>query len=347
MIRAIDLFAGAGGLSVGLKMAGCDVRIAVEFNEIAMATHQKNMPETRHLCDDIRNIDFKKYNGEIDLVAGGPPCQPFSVSGKQLGKDDLRDMVPEFVRVVREVRPSAFLMENVPGLTTARFLPYLESRIEELRQLGYDVSWKVLNAADYGVPQNRRRLFVIGTPKGVNFEFPKPTHGPGLKEKYRTVSESLIDCPEDEANRAKVVFAKNPILRRSPYAGMLLNGKGRPLNMNGPGHTIPATAGGNRTHILDPDGVLLEYHEHLMNGGLPKVGEVKGCSRLTVRQSARLQTFPDWFEFTGRRNHQYSQIGNAVPPELAAIVARTLRESLLPMDVKPRMEKPPKATAPA
>lgn len=345
MTRTIDLFAGAGGLSVGLKMAGWDVRVAVEYDAIAIATHQKNMPEVLHLCDDIRNIDFQSYEGTIDLVAGGPPCQPFSVSGKQLGKDDLRDMVPEFVRVVREIRPQAFLMENVPGLTTARFLPYLESRIEELRQLGYEVYWKVLNAADYGVPQNRRRLFVIGTPAGVKFEFPEPTHGPGLKKKYRTVSESLIDCPEDEANRAKVVFAKNPILRRSPYAGMLLNGKGRPLNMDGPGHTIPATAGGNRTHILDPDGVLLQYHEHLMSGGSPRVGEVKGCSRLTVRQSARLQTFPDWFEFTGRRNHQYAQIGNAVPPEFAAIVARALRESLSSADVTLRLERTPKTTA--
>jgi DNA (cytosine-5)-methyltransferase 1 len=235
------------------------------------------------------------------------------------------------------------MMENVHGLTTARFLPYLEERIEELRKLGYEVSWQVLNAADYGVPQNRRRLFVIGVPKGVKFSFPEPTHGPKRSNKYRTVSEALAGCPVDEANRAKVVFAKNPILRRSPYAGMLLNGKGRPLNMNGPSHTIPATAGGNRTHILDPKGVLLAYHEHLQNGGKSRTGEVEGCSRLTVRQSARLQTFPDWFEFVGRRNQQYAQIGNAVPPEFAAVVARALREAMesAPATMSVKRSKPP------
>jgi DNA (cytosine-5)-methyltransferase 1 len=325
MNRAIDLFSGAGGLSLGMKMAGWDVRVAVEYDATAIETHRKNMPDVLHLCDDIRDIDFCGYKGQIDLVAGGPPCQPFSVSGKQLGMMDIRDMVPEFVRVVREVRPRAFLMENVKGLTSPRFLPYLEERIGELKSIGYDVHWKVLNAADYGVPQNRHRLFVVGVPIGIKFEFPTPTHGSNSGKKGRTVAEALEGCPIDESNRAKVVCCKNPVLRRSPYAGMLLNGKGRPLNLDGPAHTIPASAGGNRTHILDPNGVLLNYHAHLLAGGKPKPGEVDGCTRLTVRQSARLQTFPDWFEFVGRKNQHYAQIGNAVPPEFAAVVAKALR----------------------
>lgn len=337
--RCVDLFAGAGGLSVGLKMAGWDVKVAVEYDATAIATHRRNMPEVLHVCDDIREIDFREYSGKIDLVAGGPPCQPFSVSGKQLGNLDVRDMVPEFVRVVREIRPRAFMMENVQGLTTSRFMPYLEARIEELRSLGYDVHWQVLNAADYGVPQNRRRLFVVGVPQGVVFSFPSPTHGPKRKSKYRTVNEALEGCPTDESNRAKVVYAKNPILRRSPYAGMLLNGKGRPLNLDGPSHTIPASAGGNRTHILDPKGILLEYHEHLQNGGAPRTGEIEGCSRLTVNQSARLQTFPDWFQFEGRKNQQYAQIGNAVPPEFAACVAKSLREALSQVDGVPEAKR--------
>ena len=328
MNRVIDLFSGAGGLSLGLKMAGWDVRVAVEYDATAVETHRKNMPDVLHLCDDIRDIDFSDYKGKIDLVAGGPPCQPFSVSGKQLGNLDIRDMVPEFLRVVREVRPQAFLMENVKGLTSPRFLPYLEERIEELRSIGYSVYWKVLNAADYGVPQNRHRLFVVGLPVGTNFEFPAPTHGSNGSQKIRTVAEALLGCPVDESNRAKVVFCKNPVLRRSPYAGMLLNGKGRPLNLDGPAHTIPASAGGNRTHILDPKGVLLKYHAHLQAGGKPSPGEVDGCTRLTVRQSARLQTFPDWFEFVGRKNQQYAQIGNAVPPEFAAVVAKALRSAI-------------------
>lgn len=323
---AIDLFSGAGGLSLGLKSAGWSVKAALEFNESAIETHALNMPDVEHLCEDVREVNFKKFKG-IDLVAGGPPCQPFSVSGKQLGSNDTRDMIPEFIRAVKEAKPKAFLMENVAGLTTQKFLPYLESQIEELKNLKYDVKWAVLNAADYGVPQKRLRLFIIGTAKGYEFNFPAATHGTE-ETPYFTVKEALKGTPKDTPNTAKVVYAKNPIIRKSPYAGMLLNGKGRPLNMNGLSHTIPATAGGNRTHILDPKGILKQYHDHLLKGGAPRTGEVEGCKRLTVRQSARLQTFPDWFEFTGRRSQQYTQIGNAVPPTLAAAVASELLNSL-------------------
>ncbi len=325
--RAIDLFAGAGGLSLGLKMAGWDVEIALEYSPDFIKTHRVNMPEVRHICDDIRDVDFDQFNG-IGLVAGGPPCQPFSVSGKQLGNGDIRDMVPEFVRAVRESRPKFFLMENVSGLASKRFLPYLGAKLEELASLGYDVHWKVLDSADFGVPQKRLRLFVIGTPCGVPFQFPDPTHGPNGAKPYVTVRDCLLDCPEDDPNKAKVVYAKNPILRRSPYAGMLLNGKGRPLELDAPSLTIPASAGGNRTHILDPNGVLKKYHTHLMAGGKPRTGIVKDCRRITTRESARIQSFPDWFEFVGRKSQQYCQIGNAVPPLLAKAVGAALLQSL-------------------
>lgn len=320
--NAIDLFSGAGGLSLGLNMAGWNVHAALEFNETAIETHSLNLPNAKHMCEDVRSINFKQFKG-IDLVAGGPPCQPFSVSGKQLGSNDTRDMIPEFIRAVKEAKPKAFLMENVAGLTTQKFMPYLEAQLLELSKLKYNIQWAVLNAADFGVPQKRLRLFVIGTIKELDFDFPLPTHGSG-KVPYLTVKEALKGTPKDTPNTAKVVYAKNPILRKSPFAGMLLNGKGRPLNMNGVSHTIPATAGGNRTHILDPKGILKEYHEHLLNGGKPRSGEVEGCKRLTVRESARLQTFPDWFNFTGTKSQQYTQIGNAVPPVLASKVAAKL-----------------------
>jgi DNA (cytosine-5)-methyltransferase 1 len=328
MNRAIDLFSGAGGLSLGLKQAGWDVRIAVEYDATAIETHRKNMPEVLHLCDDVRDIEFASYQGQIDLVAGGPPCQPFSVSGKQMGHLDIRDMVPEFIRAVREIRPRAFLMENVNGLTTSRFRPYLDQKLAELGDLGYDVHWQVLNAADYGIPQKRLRLFIVGLPKGTPFVFPAPTHGPRGTQRYNTVRDALAGTPADVPNRAKVVYAKNPILRPSPYAGMLFNGKGRPLNLDAPALTIPATAGGNRTHIIDPDGNVLRYHAHLQAGGAPLRGEAAGCRRLTVRESARLQTFPDWFEFVGRRNQHYMQIGNAVPPQLAKCVGNAVLAAL-------------------
>lgn len=326
---AIDLFAGAGGLSLGLERAGWDVKAAIEFDESAIETHRTNFTEVEHLNCDVRSIDFRRYAG-IDMIAGGPPCQPFSVSGKRLGSIDIRDMVPEFVRAVRQANPRAFLMENVAGLAGTKFNEYLLNQVTSLHSLGYTVFSRVLSAADFGVAQNRRRLFLIGIradQKGEAFAFPEPTHGPGLMPQL-TVREALHRAPEDIPNRAKVVFCKNPVLRRSPFAGMMFNGKGRPLNEAGLGHTVPASAGGNRTHIVDPDGLVSEYHSDLMAGKPPRKGELAGVRRLTVRESARLQSFPDDFSFLGRQSSRYSQVGNAVPPKLAECVASQVGLSL-------------------
>jgi DNA (cytosine-5)-methyltransferase 1 len=323
-LEAIDLFSGAGGLSHGLKTAGWKVVAAIEYNEVALESHRINFPEVEHICADVRSVDFKKFAG-IDLVAGGPPCQPFSVSGKRLGNVDVRDMVPEFIRAVDEARPKAFMMENVAGLAGVRFRNYLDDQIVKLQGLGYFVFSKVLNAADFGVSQNRQRLFLIGIRYGRaagSFVFPDPTHGSSGKHKYVTTREVLRDTPEDLPNNAKVVFCKNPVLRASPFAGMMFNGKGRPINLDGLSHTIPASAGGNRTHIVDPLGIINKYHADLMAGKRPRVGQLPDVRRLTVRESARVQSFPDDFQFAGRQSSRYSQVGNAVPPKLACAVAR-------------------------
>jgi DNA (cytosine-5)-methyltransferase 1 len=325
-MKAIDLFAGAGGLSLGLNNAGWEVVAAVEVDKYAVATHHQNFPTTKGIRCDVRDVDWSKFRG-VDLVAGGPPCQPFSVSGKQLGREDQRDMVPEFVRIVSEVQPQAFIMENVKGLASAKFKDYLEKAIEDLKALGYNVNYTVLNSADYGVPQFRERLFVVGLRDG-EFKYPKPTHGPGRKNPWVTVADAINDAPFDTPNTAKVVYCKNPILRKSPNAGMLVNGKGRPLNMDLPSLTIPASAGGNRTHIIDKDNVLLKYHGSLMKGGKANSGIVPGCRRLTLRECARIQGFPDSFDFVGPKSKQYSQVGNAVPPLLAEAVCRSVRKQV-------------------
>lgn len=330
MRSAIDLFAGAGGLSLGLKESGWSVAAAVEFDETAATTHAHNFPEVEHLNCDVRGINFKRFAG-IDLIAGGPPCQPFSVSGKRLGAFDLRDMVPEFVRAVQEARPRSFLMENVAGLAGSKFDRYLSEQIYALHSLGYTVFSKVLSAGDYGVAQKRNRLFLVGIrsdQKGRPFSFPKPTHGVSGGNPLVSVAEALHQVPDDVPNNAKVVFCKNPVLRRSPFAGMMFNGKGRPLDHNGLGHTIPASAGGNRTHIVDPHGLIAHYHAELMAGKRPRAGELTGVRRLTVRESARIQSFPDDFEFLGKQSSRYSQVGNAVPPVLACRVAREVAKSL-------------------
>lgn len=328
-MRAIDIFAGAGGLSCGLKAAGWSVEAAIEYDKSAIQTHRTNFPESDHVCEDVKSVDFRRYRG-IDLVAGGPPCQPFSVSGKRLGQLDLRDMVPEFVRAVSEAKPRAFMMENVAGLNGARFTNYLSEKINDLHQLGYTVFANVLNASNYGVAQRRQRLILIGIRSDQDglFEFPEPTHDGSDIRPFYTVLKCLKGTPEDIPNRARVVYCKNPILRRSPYAGMLFNGKGRPLHGDGLAHTVPASAGGNRTHILDPLKLVPDYHSSLIAGGKPRKGDLDGVRRLTVRESARIQSFPDSFVFDGRQSSRYSQVGNAVPPLLAKAVGAQIAKAL-------------------
>ncbi len=335
--NAIDLFAGAGGLSLGLHRAGWNVVAAIEVDGWAVATYKENFPSTDVICSDIRAIDFRQFQG-IDLIAGGPPCQPFSVAGKQLSLADPRDMVPEFIRAVKEIRPKVFVMENVPGLQTSKNLYYSQWVCRQFKELGYSVYVDILDAASYAVPQHRSRIFFVGLPEGTPFTFPLRTHGSGTPRPYVASRLVLADRPDnkslnaialsDEPNTAIVTYAKKPVLRPSPWAGMLVNGGGRPINLNEPSPTIPATAGGNRTQIVDFDGVLLEYHRYLMAGGKPKSGRVEGVRRLTIRESARLQSFPDTFVFKGPKTAQYKQVGNAIPPLLAKAVGEAIYKVL-------------------
>jgi DNA (cytosine-5)-methyltransferase 1 len=324
---SIDLFCGAGGLTLGLHHAGWVTRVAVEFDADAAKTYRANFPEVHLLEQDAMCIDFSEWRGKVDLVAGGPPCQPFSVAGNQLSHLDPRDCVPQFIRAVQEIEPSVFLMENVHGLATTRHAGYLRNAICRLEALGYDVRTGVLDAADYGAPQYRRRLFVVGM-RDEAFTFPEPTHGPRGSLPHVTAGWALSDVPGDKPNTAIVSYARNPVMRPSPFAGMLVNGGGRPIDLSRPSQTIPASAGGNRTHIVDRDGVLGRYHEYLTRGGEPLEGIVDGVRRLTVRESARLQTFPDDFEFIGGQSARYRQVGNAVPPVLAEAVGRAVLEQL-------------------
>ncbi len=327
-MRSIDLFSGAGGLTRGLQEAGIRAAAALEFDRSIAASFRQSFPEVELVEGDLRQVSFTEWRGGVDVVVGGPPCQPFSVAGRQLSSLDPRDCVPEFIRVVSECQPEAFLMENVPGLAALRHQGYLSAVLERLMALGYVVTHAVLDAASYGVPQHRRRVFVVGM-RGRAFSFPAPTHGPGGKVGYVTAAEALEGVPDDVPNTAKVTYAKKPVLRPQPWDGMMVNGGGRPINLAEPSQTIPASAGGNRTHILDPDGVLVDYHRYLMEGGEPLQGEVPGVRRLTVRESARLQSFPDEHVFTGPQTSRYKQVGNAVPPLLAKAVGEALRRQIL------------------
>lgn len=322
MKQAIDLFSGAGGLSLGLRVAGWHMLGGFEIAPDAIQTYKANFPESKIYSGDVRDTDFSRFKG-IDLVAGGPPCQPFSVAGKQMAALDARDMVPEFLRAIEQIEPQVFIMENVAGLMTARHKTYTDNIFRKIGLLGYNLSVEILCAYDFGVPQRRKRVFLVGS-KRKGFVFPKPTHGVGRKFPHVTSGQALENVPADTPNNAKITYATTPVMRKSPFAGMLVNGQGRPIDLDGPCHTIPATAGGNRTHILDRNGVLISYHKQLMNGGPVRSGEVEGVRRLTVAESARLQTFPDEFIFIGKGASRYRLVGNAVPPLLARAVGQAV-----------------------
>jgi DNA (cytosine-5)-methyltransferase 1 len=326
-MNAIDLFSGPGGLALGLKRAGYHVIANVEINRDAMDTYTSHDLGATHFNVDARSLSFKNYRGSVDLVAGGPPCQPFSIGGNRQANLDDRDMIPEFIRCITETRPESFLMENVPGLLLKQSRPYFDSILLSMITAGYHVNWAVLNAADYGVPQKRKRLFVIGA-RCKQLRFLPPSHGEGTKLTHISGLEILGNQPFGEPPNCKVNFAKNPDLRPSPYAGHIYNGGGRPLDPDGPCHTILASSGGNKTHWIDTQNIATEYHAHLVGGGTPREGAVPGARRLSVEECAMIQTFPLDFKFSGKRSSQYTQVGDAVPPDLAFLVAQSIYKQL-------------------
>ena len=336
-LASLDLFSGAGGLSLGLRAAGFESEVAVECDPDAAETYTDHSPDSDVWLGRVERQGFDPLRGAIDLVCGGPPCQPFSSGGLRRGGDDERNGLPGFLSAVEAVRPRAVLVENVSGLAVGKRRAVLGGFLRDLEALGYGVTWRVLNAADYGVPQLRRRLFVVGLRSG-RFVWPEPTHGRATSRPHVSAGDILTPEPVGPPNLARVTFAKNPDPRPSPYHGLLFNGGGRPIDLSRPAPTILASAGGNKTPFLDTRGVVPEYHAHVIAGGAPRVGDLPGARRLTVREVARLQTFPDDVTFAGARSSQYRQIGNAVPPRLARVLGEALREALtepLTEDIRP------------
>lgn len=327
-MRSIDLFSGAGGLSLGLEQAGFDTVLAVEMNQDACNTYSALFPHCDLKAASIEELSFAQYAGKVELLAGGPPCQPFSSGGKRLAQNDVRDMLPQYLRALTEIRPPLFLMENVPGLAREGRATYLSSFMGEFELLGYEVTWGIVNASDYGVPQKRRRLVIVGSKIGP-FTFPEKTHGPEGKKPYEK-SGTFLDKYQiiGFPNPSKVVYAKNPDLRPSPYDGHLFNGGGRAINLNGLCPTILASSGGNKTHFVDSLDEVPRYHAELLQGHPPREGILPGGRRLTVEECALIQTFPPGTRFCGSRSSQYRQVGNAVPPLLARRIGESLTSLL-------------------
>lgn len=342
-MKAISLFSGAGGMDVGFKAAGFEVIVANELDKHACDTFRANHPESKLIEGDIDTcVEELLSHKDVDVVFGGPPCQGFSVAGKMDPDDPRSKLIFSFCNIVEKVKPKAFVMENVKALgALTKFEEVRTALISRFQKAGYTVTIHILNAKDFGVPQARERVFFIGV---------KGKSKPVLKAHFRkylkaapTLREVLIPLGQpgsklnDRICNAKVTLAAKPVLRKSPYAGMLFNGQGRPLNPDGWASTLPASMGGNRTPIIDDNHLyhgseswVEEYHRNLMTSGKPQ-GMHDAPSylrRLTINEAALLQTFPEDYIWCGPSSKVYSQIGNAVPCGLARVVANCINDSL-------------------
>lgn len=341
---AVSLYAGAGGLDHGFAEAGFRLLWAIDADAHAADAYEANLGE--HIVHGELPEHSPSAELGADIVIGGPPCQGFSVIGHMDPKDPRSRHVHHFLDVVERMEPRAFCMENVKALATSeRWRPVRDSLIQRGRELEYDVEAMVLNAADYGVPQARERMFLVGV-RGGSPLCPVPT----TKGDPPTVREAFAELPafgtpgNATASTAKVVPAAKPVMRPSAYRGSLLfNGSGRPLQLDGPAKTLPASMGGNATPIIDQaeleHGVepwVVGYHARLLKGGKPAKRAPRRMRRITVEEAAALQSFPPGWVWRGPQGAMYRQVGNAVPPVLAKAVAVTLRQALEAVDARHR-----------
>jgi len=339
-LNAVSLFSGAGGMDVGFAQAGFEIVYANESNRHAYETYTRNMGSHGVLGDVNTQLDFLSSFRGVDCVFGGPPCQGFSVAGKMDLLDERSKLVDVFLQAVEIIRPKLFVMENVKALATlGKFEGVRRRLIDRAQMLGYSVSIEVLNAADFGVPQSRERMFMVGVmgwPTGKFF-----SHASKRKKSAVSTRAAIKHLGRQGTSRnaktcnADITLALNPVLRRSPYAGMLFNGLGRPLNPDMPCSTLPASMGGNKTPIIDEEQFfgsgeswIETYHAELRTGRTnPQTTRVPGfLRRLTIAEASVLHSFPESFEFKGPKSSIYSQIGNAVPCGLALAVAQSAKD---------------------
>jgi DNA (cytosine-5)-methyltransferase 1 len=291
---------GGGGQALGLEAAGFDCSVAVEIDGNCCTTLRLNRPQWNILHEDMRLVNGARWEG-VDLFAAGVPCPPFSIAGKQLGVDDDRDMFPEALRLIREMRPKAVLLENVPGFASSKFADYRQRLFAELQDMGYEVDWRVLQAADYGVPQLRPRFVMVALPRDrmACFEWPLPA------QKRVTVGDTLKD----------LIAARGWI--------------GAEHWQRQAQQVAPTVVGGSKKHG-GPDLGPTRARKQWSGLGVDGLGiadeppspdfPVDGRPRLTVRMVARIQGFPDFWKFSGKKTAAYRQVGNAFPPPVAAAV---------------------------
>lgn len=328
-MKIISLFSGAGGLDLGFEKAGYEVAMANEFDKTIWATYEKNH-NAPLIKGDIRNIKENDFPDNIDGIIGGPPCQSWSEAGSLRGIDDERGrLFFDYIRILNHKKPKFFLAENVSGMLANRHSLAVKNIISEFEECGYNVTINLVNASDYGVPQDRKRVFYIGFRKdlGKSFIFPKPTTP--LDEQKRTLFDAIGDLT-DTAVPALLKNKTNPntkIINHEYFIGAfstIFMSRNRVRPWNKPGFTVQASGRQCQLHPQAPE---------MINVGKNKFAFVTGKEdlyrRLSVRECARLQGFPDNFEFIySEVDTGYKMIGNAVPVELAFIIAKALKEQI-------------------
>ncbi|MCX7004234.1 MAG: DNA cytosine methyltransferase [bacterium] len=383
-MRSIELFAGAGGLALGVENAGFKHVAVIEWDKHACSTIRANGSMTAQMASawpvhqvDVRDFEFAHFRDNVQLVSGGPPCQPFSIGGKHRGQHDRRDMFPEAVRVVREVRPLAFVFENVRGLLRRSFAKYFQYILLQLqhpevqkqggeqwpehlrrlekhhtkgnyRGLYYRTVFSLLNAADFGVPQRRERVAIVGFRSDVceNWCFPNPTHSEDALlreqwvtseywERHKIAKKHRPSQPagiEQRLGQLKFYADFQPWRTVRDALCGLPEPSIRP-NLKYQNHTLQPgarTYTGHTGSPFDEPAKTLKAGDHGVPGGENMIAYPDGSVRyFTVRESARLQTFPDWYLFNGSWTENMRQIGNAVPVRLAEIVGLSVKESLI------------------
>lgn len=336
--NAIDLFCGAGGMSLGLKMAGYNINLGLDFVKDCEDTHNLNFPDVPFICGDITHVKgsdiLKKIGmkkGDLTLVSGGPPCQGFStVNGKSRFLENPKNkLFVQFVRMIDELSPTWFIMENVTGLLSMNSGAVKNAIFEAFEDIGYNVEAKVLNAAEYGVPQNRKRAIFIGNNAGYKIEFPEPSHGDinsqldifnnkNLKP-FVTVGEALdgISNDSDLPNHILPVHAEI-VLKRMSFVPEGGDQRHIPAEFKPPQKFLNTYG---RLDNKKPSNTIHTRFDVASTGSLYHPTENRA---LTVREGARLQSFPDNYIFSGKKGSQYRQVGNAVPPLLARAIGRKI-----------------------
>ncbi len=355
-LSCIDLFAGAGGFSLGLSRNNINIIIANEIEKDFAKTFELNHPKTKMLNEDIHNIDFKEElkkigHKSIDILCGGPPCQGFSTVGSKNKKDKRNSLFWEFLRAVNETNPKAVIFENVAGFKSLYNGQAYETLIKELKILGYNVLSNVLNAADYGLPQHRKRTIVVGLSKGYSFQFPKIIKSKNknlFEDKYLTIMSAISDLPKlnvGEERNQYLCKPKNDYQKKMRGSIKILTEH----NCSKYGERMQKIIS-----LVPPNGDISDLPSNLrpkkyFNNVYARIDPTKPSPTITrnfgtpsssrcihpfqnralsTREGARLQGFPDKFIFYGSKTSKNLQIGNAVPPLLGEIIGKQLVKSI-------------------